>query len=201
MSALIKNARMLGPALLVFGAVWLGVTLGLGRCAKPSELVVYVRDDNGGALAEVPVLANDAPLGVSDAQGTLRVARAVRGALRVVVRCPEAYRAATAQRFDPLSSQAGLFFVCRPKLRTLALVVHAPSAAGLLVRADAQSLGRLDAQGLLHAVLRRPPGSTLALALVARADEEGAPPSATEKLVVEDSDRIVLFDPTLLPTP
>jgi hypothetical protein len=200
MSALTKNLRVLGPALLVFGAAWLGVALGLDWFAQPSalgELIVQVRDDSGGALAEVAVLTDDALLGVSDAQGKLRVARKMRGVLHVEVRCPEAYRAAAAQRFDPGSSRSGLLFVCRPKLRTLALVVHAPAAAGQLVRAGAQSLGRVDAQGLLHAVLRRPPGSTLALSLVARAEDEGALSASTKTLVVEDRDRIVLFDPTL----
>jgi hypothetical protein len=91
--------------------------------------------------------------------------------------------------------------VCRPKLRTIALVVHAPSARGLLVRADQQSLGRIDDQGVLHAVLRKAPGSTLSLA-VERAVEAHAPSEAPrlasrQALVVEDRDRVVLFDPVL----
>jgi hypothetical protein len=215
MSALKAKLRLVGPALLFFGAAWLIVraftrldTLAWAgqRPSAAAQLSVQVRDDGGGPLAEVQVRAAGHVLGATDAEGGLRAGLA--GNLRnatIEVQCPEAYRAAAAQTLAPSAAQPSLTFVCRPRLRTIALVVHAPSARGLLVRADQQSLGRIDDQGVLHAVLRKAPGSTLWLAVETRAASAHAPNEASSlaarrALVVEDRDRVVLFDP-VLPVP
>lgn len=204
MSALKKPLRTLAATLLSFAAAWLLVTLARGALFSSTtsgELVVQVRDDGAEPLAEVTVLAAGPRLGTTDAQGMLR--RVLAHGARVQVQCPEAYRSLPAQTFD--AGRAVLTFVCRPKLRTIAVVVHAPAAPGhtlfcspadprASIRADQQSLGRLDDQGILHAVLRRPPGSTLSLSLEASSGESSAA-VATRKLVVEDRDRVVLFEP------
>jgi hypothetical protein len=190
-----KTLSLLGPALLVFATAWLLVAMLVGLSAGPPsrpELVLSVRDDSGGPLAEVPVLAAGRRLGASDAQGSFRYALAPRERLRVEVRCPEAYRPAPPQAFVLPEAAQPLVFICRPRLRTLAVVALAPSARGLMLRAGAQNLGRIDDSGVLHAVLRRAPGSTVLLSLEGRALAEV---SATRTLVVEDRDGIVLFDP------
>jgi hypothetical protein len=193
MSALKKYGRRLAAALLSFAAAWLLVTLARGALFSSTtsgELVVQVRDDGAEPLAEVAVLAAGPSLGTTDAQGMLR--RVLAHGARIQVQCPEAYRALPPQMFD--AERAVLTFVCRPKLRTIAVVVHAPAAPGLTLRADQQNLGRLDDQGILHAVLRRAPGSTLWLSLEKSVSEPSAA-VATRKLIVEDRDRVVLFEP------
>lgn len=185
MSPLRRSWRVLGPALLAFAAAWGLVAMCLGARARDRALVLEVREDNGEPLAEVPIHASGRPLGVTDAQGRLRV---LGKHASVVARCPEAYRPAAAQSTEA-ASNAKLTFVCRPRLRTIAVVVHAPRARGLTLRADEQSLGRVDEQGFLHAVVRRAPGAQLSLLL----GERGAEAVARRTLPVEDRDWVVLF--------
>lgn len=187
MSSLRRAVRALGPALLVFAAAWALVASCLGR-SRGRAVVVEVRDDGGEPLAEVPVHAAGRLLGATDAQGRLRSVLTPEG--QVVARCPEAYRPVPPR--DATEARSGtLTFVCRPRLRTIAVVVRAPAARGLTLRADEQSLGRLDEQGLLHAIVRRAPGTQLSLLLAGR----GAEPVARQTLAVEDRDRVVLFEP------
>lgn len=186
MSSLKRGLRMLGPALLVFAAAWALVASCLGGSAD-RELWVQVSDDGGEPLAEVPVHAGGRLLGATDAQGRLRTLGMSAG---VLARCPEAYRPLPPQRAKDAVG-ATLTFVCRPRLRTIALVVHAPAARGLTLRADDQGLGRVDEHGLLHAVVRRAPGTKVSLSLA----ERGSPPLAQRELLVEDRDRVVLFEP------
>jgi hypothetical protein len=230
MSALRAKLRIFGPAILIFGAAWLivgsltraGSLLPLwAREQTPpaAQLHVHVHDDGGGPLAEVQVRTAGRVLGATDAAGSFRArvvvlaggsARfdqvRVHGAAAVEVQCPEAYRTAAAQTLALAAAELSLSFVCRPKLRTVALVVHAPSARGSVVRADQQSLGRIDDEGVLHAVLRKAPGSTLSLAVEthasevpasARAPSESPIRAVRQELVVEDRDSVVLFDPAL----
>jgi hypothetical protein len=188
MSPLMRSLRVLGPALLACAAAWALVALCLGGVSTRNRaLVLEVREDSGEPLAEVPIHASGRPLGVTDAQGRLRV---LGEHARVVARCPEAYRPATAQSTEA-ASNSKLTFVCLPRLRTIAVVVHAPFARGLTLRADEQSLGRVDEQGLLHAVVRRAPGTQLSLSLA----ERGAQPVARRTLPVGDRDQVVLFEP------
>jgi hypothetical protein len=190
MSPLRRSLRVLGPALLAFAAAWALVALCLGgSSARNRALVVEVREDSGEPLAEVPIHASGRPLGVTDATGSLR--RPLAAPVSVVARCPEAYRQARAQIVSKSSTDSQLTFVCRPRLRTIAVVVHAPFARGLTLRADEQSLGRVDEQGLLHAVVRRAPGTQLSLLLA----ERGAQPLARRTVPIEDRDQVVLFEP------
>jgi hypothetical protein len=181
---------MLGTVIAAFAGAWLIVASCVGGSRGPlRELTITVRDDGGEPLAEVTVETGGRALGATDAHGSLKLA--LRAAISVSVRCPEAYRPAPPQRVKADSGPSALSFVCRPRLRTIAIVVSAPEARGLSLRADAQNLGRVDDQGLLHAVLKRAPGSTLSISLSAR----GGQAFATRTLLVEDRDRIVLFDP------
>jgi hypothetical protein len=173
----------------------------LSACAATSgpgagmpALEVSVVDDRGEALAEVPIHAHGRELGRSGPSGTTQLPRAsLRPGGRLAAECPEAYRPAAPV---VLPSDATLLplphrvqFVCRPRLRTLALVAYAPTARGSLVQADAQPLGRVGNDGTLHAVLRRPPGAVLTLSL------ETAP-RQVRRITIGDRDEILLFDAT-----
>jgi len=216
MSALKKVSAL---ALFVLVAVGAWARACLGAPASPLELVVYVRDDSGEALAEVPVLLSGRALGVTDGQGRLVRSLALGpAAQQVQAQCPEAYRTAAPRTLDlaGLRPRGGARFdlavllargtarfdgsrrevalLCRPRLRTIALVVHAPSASGLTLRADHKPVGRLDEDGVLHVILRRPPGAKVALTLDPRAPALPGP-AQTSTLFVEDRDRVVLFEP------
>jgi hypothetical protein len=165
----------------------------LSACStEPSSggVRVSVVDDRGEALAEVPIALDTRVLARSDVHGAAQFgprSLAAGGVLRA--QCPQAYRPATSaslRKGAPWPRR--LQFVCRPRLRTLAVVAYAPSAQGAMLRADQQALGRIAADGTLHAVVRRAPGASFTLAL-----ESGGPNQAVS---VRDRDEIILFDAT-----
>lgn len=195
MSTLGRRSR-LGPArgalCWVHGArfllfAWL---CACSTASTPGRLRVSVVDDRGEALAEVPIWQGDREWARTDTDGLVLLegrALAAGGALRA--QCPPAYRAPTAVSLpDGAVLPRRLQFVCRPRLRTLAVVAYAPAAQGAMLRADQQALGRIAADGTLHAVVRRPPGASFTLAL------EGA--ASTQAVAVRDRDEIILFDAT-----
>jgi hypothetical protein len=165
------------------------LALWLGACSQQGtrELELTVVDDRGEALAEVPVHADTRLLAHSDAAGKLRLpADRLPPNAKLVATCPEAYRPAEALSLAQPRSPS-LQFVCRPRLRTLAVVAYAPTAVGALLRADAQALGRVAPDGTLHAVLRRPPGASFQLSLESH-------PALTRRVQVRDRDEIVVLD-------
>ena len=174
---------------------WLALLVGPLGCARsepPAAVSVVVVDDRGEALAEVALVLlgqrDDALLGRSDAQGRASLERGqLSQGMSLSVRCPEAYRPAAPVSLAAGSLPRTLQFVCRPRLRTLALVAYAPGSTGALLRADAQGLGRIAPDGTLHTVLRRAPGSRVALTLETQ-------PAHTRTIEVQDRDEIILFD-------
>jgi len=179
------------------------VLLAACRVGSPRETVhidVMVTDDSGDALAEVPLSVDEGVGKRSDAEGKARltVSAPLDRRLRVRALCPEAYRAAEPR----VVSVAGgprleLRFRCRPRLRTLAVVVSAPNAAGLTVRADGEPIGKVAVDGTLHAVLKRPPDAELRLMLDTSSAPQLRPQNPVEEVVVPDRDEIVVFNQPL----
>lgn len=167
---------------------------GLIGCAPapgsgPLELSLV--DDRGEPLAEAAFLVDGKPVARSDAHGGARLAaHQLRDDSQLGAACPEAYRPAPPVRLaSGRARPPRLQFVCRPRLRMLAVVAFAPGAQGAPLRADGQVLGRVAADGTLHAVLRRPPGAALTLTLEAT-------PGLIQAVRVRDRDEIVLLDAT-----
>jgi hypothetical protein len=165
----------------------------LTACASPplaSSVRVSVVDDRGEALAEVPIALGARVLAHSDVHGAAQLgqhALAAGGALRA--QCPQAYRSAKSVALSHGAAlPRRLQFVCRPRLRTLAVVAYAPGAQGAMLRADQQALGRVAADGTLHAVVRRAPGASFTLAL------EGG--GVVQAVSVRDRDELIFFDAT-----
>jgi hypothetical protein len=193
MPALVSRCLALGWLALLVGP------LGCARSEPVAALSVVVVDDRGEALAEVALVLlargtarvgqrDGALLARSDARGraSLQHAQLSQGT-SLSVRCPEAYRPAAPVPLAAGALPRTLQFVCRPRLRTLALVAYAPGSAGALLRADAQGLGRIAPDGTLHTVLRRAPGTRVALTLETE-------PARTRTIEVHDRDEIILFD-------
>lgn len=191
-------------------ALLLLASAALSGCpvAPPSEgarlLRVVVRDDRGSALSNVPVEVEGLSATTTAADGSARVSLGLEGAprARVAVICPAAYRPVEPRhvvRTRALSSSTlELAFVCRPRLRTLAVVVRAIGGEGLVLRADGEALGQVAADGTLHVVLERPPGSELRL-LLDTADRAVTPRNPARELRVADRDELIVFDEQLAP--
>lgn len=174
--------------------------------ASPSEgarlLRVVVRDDRGQALPDVPVEVEGLSATSTAADGSASISLGPTGAprARVAVNCPAAYRAVEPRhvvRTRALSSSTlELAFVCRPRLRTLAVVVRAVGGEGLVLRADGEALGEVAADGTLHVVLERPPESELRL-MLDTGDRPLTPRNPARELRVADRDELVVFDEQL----
>jgi hypothetical protein len=164
------------------------------------ELQVAVRDDMGAALSGVPVLLDGVQVATSDTQGQARAlvlgARVAR--VQVSAECPERYRPAPPRSL-PLSAEAkalALDIVCSPRKRTLAVVVRAPGGEGAVVRADGEPLGRVNGEGVLHALVERPAESTLRLTIDTSEHPRVLPQHPVREVLVADRDEIVVFDQT-----
>lgn len=191
-------------------AIALLLLAALSGCsiAPPAEgarlLRVVVRDDRGSVLSNVPVEVEGLAATTTAADGTARVSLGSEGAprARVAVICPADYRPVEPRhvvRTRALSSTTlELAFVCRPRLRTLAIVVRAVGGEGLVLRADGEALGQVAADGTLHVVLERPPESELRL-LLDTSDRALVPRNPTRELRVADRDELVVFDEQLAP--
>src|SRR5688572_12933121 len=164
------------------------LALCLAACHERGAIELSVVDDRGETLAEVPIRADGELVARSDADRSVKISRErLQGRAALHAECPEAYRPASPQTLTQQRLPRQLQFVCRPRLRTLGVVAYAPSAPGAALRADAQSLGRVAADGTLHAVLRRPPGAAVQLSL-------DTDPPLTQLVKVRDRDEIVFVD-------
>lgn len=177
------------------------------RVGSPRETLridVQVSDDQGDALSEVPVSVDEVPAKVTDASGkvSLTVSAPLDRRLRIRAKCPEAYRPSEPR---PVSTAGAalleLRFQCRPRLRTLAVVVNAPAGAGLIVRADGEPIGKVAGDGTLHAVLKRAPEAELRLTLDTSTAPLLRPQSPVQDVLVPDRDEIVVFDQPLTMAP
>ena len=147
-----------------------------GARARRSEvrarvLSVSVRDDDGQPLRGVAVAVDGLVAIKTGRDGTARISLSPRGSPRaqLAVSCPEGSREA-APRHVPRAVTGGtglleLSFRCRPALRELVVVVRAPGAEGLWLRADGEPLGRVASDGTLHVLLWRAPDSEVQLLL------------------------------------
>lgn len=185
----------------------LAVTLLACRVGSPRETLhidVAVTDDSGDPLAEVPVSVDDSITKRSDSNGkaSLTVSAALDRRVRIRALCPEAYRSSEPRTVSVSGGvRLELRFQCRPKLRTLAVVVNAPHAEGLLMRADGEPIGKIGADGTLHAVLKRPPEAELRLMLDTSSAPLLRPQNPVEDVLVPDRDEIVVFDQALTAAP
>jgi hypothetical protein len=176
------------------------------NAARAVRLDIVVTDDQGVPLPDAPIEIEGVVSARSGHQGHVSVtleANAPRARFSAV--CPQGYRA-PEPRSVPLSPRGRqplleLRFVCRPQLRSLLVVVRAPQAAGMVVRADGESIGSVGAEGTLHAVLEREPGSDVRLMLDTSAAPRLLPQNPIREIKVADSDELVVFDQALSEAP
>jgi hypothetical protein len=179
-------------------------------CFQPREqatlLVVRVEDDQGVPQRAVSVELDGVPSATTGDAGTASITlQTYANRIQIAAHCPEGYNSPDP-RSVPLSRSGRqppleLRFVCRPAMRTLLLVVRAPQAAGLSVLADGESLGTVNADGTLHAVLRRPPEAVIRLMLDTSALPRAVPANPVREIRVADRDEILVFDQSLAIAP
>ncbi|MEY4511671.1 MAG: hypothetical protein RLZZ450_3793 [Pseudomonadota bacterium] len=165
-------------------------------------LAVSVTDDEGHPLAGRAVEIDGVVATSTARDGVARVSLSPAGSprARVVVSCPAGSREVAPRHVPRLmkgsTARLELSFRCRPSLRELVVVVRAPGGEGLWLRADGEPVGRVAADGTLHAKVARAPDSELRL-LLDTGDLPLFPPNPVRELRVADRDELVIFDQAL----
>jgi hypothetical protein len=145
-------------------------------------------------------------LGATGPDGTLRVTLAGREGTTVPfrVKCPAGHRAPrempalTLRRFiglDPASAARGIrvSIECRPARRMAALVVRA-GQPGLPVLARGREVARTGPDGVAHALVTAPPGTTFRVVLDTTGWPRLRPQSPATTLAIADTDEVFLID-------
>lgn len=170
--------------------------------APSRVLAVSVTDEDGRPLAGRAVELDGLVATTTARDGVARVAVPPAGPprVRVAVSCPADSRELPPRHVPRLieggTARLELAFRCRPLLRALVVVVRAPGGEGLWLRADGEPLGRVSADGTLHAKVARAPDSELRL-LLDTGDLALTPPNPVRELRVADRDELVIFDQPL----
>lgn len=170
--------------------------------APSRVLAVSVTDEDGRPLAGRAVEIDGLAATTTARDGVARVALSSAGPprVRVGVSCPAGSRELPPRHVPRLmeggTARLELSFRCRPSLRELAVVVRAPGGEGLWLRADGEPIGRVAADGTLHAKVVRPPDSEVRL-LLDTGDLPLSPPNPVRELRVADRDELVIFDQAL----
>lgn len=183
----------------------LGVCVGLGCGPKEAsheeglQVEVAVRDEGGVGVFRAEVQVDSVSVGHTDEQGmAVLQLSAAGGRAQVEVACPEGFHV-PLPRSVPLTrlshgQRLTLLFACRPKQRTLLLVVRAPQVIGAQVLADGEPLGAVTDDGTFHAVVERAPGSQVRFALDTQASPRLLPQHPVRVIEVGDRDELVVFD-------
>jgi hypothetical protein len=167
---------------------------------------VAVHDDEGRAMVGIPVEIDGISTIKTGSDGSARISLAASGPprARIGVSCAPGYRELPPRHIPRAvlgsTAKLDLAFSCRPRQRKLALVVNAPGAQGLLLRADGAPVGRIEADGTLHATVMREPESDLRL-MIETGERPVMPRNPTRELRVADHDELVVFDQPLTALP
>ncbi len=134
-------------------------------------LAFVVTDAGGQPVEGATVSVGHAVAGHTPPSGTLRFVRPGRRGerLEVAVACPRGLAPSPAHSVLVLRATAGGVLEhalrCRPVPPETVIVVHAPGASDLPVMVDGLRVGKTDARGVAHVLLREPPGTRVEIAL------------------------------------
>jgi hypothetical protein len=171
---------------------------------SPYEFVVRVTSDPGRPLPGAVFSYNDAQVGITKADGTVRLA--IRGAEGEVfglsVACPEGFRSPTAPLEVTLRRQADptkrpeYAVSCPPRNRAVVVAVRADNGKNLPVLYLGQEVARTDASGAAHVLLYASPDDPFEVTLgtAEKGAERLRPQNPSLKFVVKDQDDVLTFD-------
>ena len=157
------------PTLLL--ACWLLLRCGWLDAPGEETLAFSVADSTGAAVQGAEVAVDGQFAGKSDAAGNLRALHqgSVGQKLEVQLTCPAGFSAAPERSvlvFRPTTSEPVPHALrCRRPPPETVVVVHAPGGGSLPVLVNGSPIGKTDALGVAHVLVRQPPGSRLELAL------------------------------------
>jgi hypothetical protein len=194
-------------ARMLFACMVLGAFAACSACSPrvPEhrfEFLVRVSSGPDRPVRGASVLHGTQPVGVSGDDGLiqLRSSGSEGELLAFRVACPDGYKSPS----EPLSivlrrlgkgARAPEYWArCEPTSRTLVVVVRAEKAAGLPVRHLGSEVGRTDADGIAHVLLRAPPDESVELVLDTSGHPRLKPQQPTARFDVGAQDALHLFE-------
>lgn len=172
-----------------------------GPPARDHEVSVAVFGDPGQPLADVEISHGARPVGRTGDDGVLRLSlRGAEGrAVALDVHCPEGYRspsqplAIVLRRLaeDDLHPEWRAY--CEPLLRTLVIAVRAEHGPNLPVSMLGREVGRTDALGAAHVLVRSPPDESVELVLDTSASPGLRPQNPSARFEVPAHDDVALL--------
>ncbi len=193
------------------GLVLVGLLVGSAGCEEepappPRHPFTFTVNADGEPLEGVQITVNDGPVGVTDAEGVLRVdLTGPSGAtVRVAATCPEGHRQPDAQTYslrrvqslDPATAARGIevSFTCPPERRNAVVVVRTHEQGGVPVMLDGREVARTDPSGAAHLHVAMPPGTTFLVQLDTRHNDRLRPNSPSQSFTVPDRDEVFVLD-------
>ncbi|MDH5670973.1 MAG: hypothetical protein OEZ06_02430 [Myxococcales bacterium] len=179
-------------------------------CSRPSappapvQLTVEALTPGGKAVAGVRLWADGRELGRTDASG--RLSQKLAGRVELTSACPAGYHGDSTARVlnsrSPHQTKLApepitIRLRCEPLLHLAAVVVRAEGGPGLPVLIDGEPAAQTDAEGLVHLMLERPPGSSLRVAIDTTSEPSLRPQNPVQTFHLEQGDSILLFDQKL----
>jgi len=170
------------------------------------EVSIAVQSDDGSPLPGVRVAADEVVLGTTGPNGVLLLTLEAPDGTRMRVSpiCPDGFDAPkqgaplVLRSFDGLdrkrSNQLAVSLTCRPRQRTVAVVVRADGHGDLPVLVDGEVVGRTNDKGVAHLTMRRPSNATFRVALDTSARPRLQPQNPEVPFVLAAADDIFVFD-------
>ena len=175
--------------------------------APPRYPFTFNTHADGDGLEGVRINVNNAPVGVTNGEGVLRVdLTGPEGApVRVSAVCPEGHRSTEdaqvhnlrrVQSLDPATAARGIevTFACPPEHRNAVVVVRTHNQVGLPIMLDGREAARTDGSGVAHLAVVMTPGTAFQVLVDTRHNERLRPRSPTQTYTVPDRDEVFVLD-------
>ena len=196
------------PKILAASAILLAV---MGGCDKlrekppePYEVVVQVESDPGTAVegADIMLGANKVASTGSEGRADLKLHGEEGEGLSFNIRCPEGHQNpkplnVTLRRIADPKKRPEYKVACPPTTRTIVVAVRADEGPNLPVMFLGREVGRTDASGAAHVMLKMRPDEAFQLMLKTSGSEEGErlrPQDPVATFRMKNHDDMVTFD-------
>lgn len=199
------------PRRILLPAILSALTLALPACdalksvpPPPQEVIVRVASDPGKPLEGAELLHNGKSVKTTDADGIAKLTLNGKDGetFDLFVKCPDGYQSPTKplqvllRRLADPSKSPEYATTCPPTVRTAVVAVRAENGPNVAVMHLGREIGRTDASGAAHVVLKVKSDESFSLVLDTseKGKERLRPQNPAASFTVKDHDEVFVFD-------
>lgn len=170
----------------------------------PQEIIIRVASDPGKPLGDVELFSNGKKVSTTDATGTAKLTLTGKDGetFDVFVRCPVGFQSPTKpltillRRLADVSKKPEYEAACPPTTRTVVVAVRAENGPNLPITHLGREIGRTDAAGAAHVLLKVTPDESFSLTLdtTEKGRERLRPQNPVASFSVKEHDDVLVFD-------